>query len=310
MMNKKHILSIAGILVCVLLLDFIFGQGMDYLSSKAKGGDTFNNYYINQCLNDSIVIFGSSRANHHYDTGILEKELKTTAYNAGIDGNGIILAYCFLNNILHHGEKPQVVIYDFFLDFDLHDNDDRQAALKRIRPFYKIPGIKEIINDIDKNEYYKLHSASYRYNSIFLQIASDAISPKQNVINGYKPLNGSITNRFANNEDSGPGPVDSIKVKYLNKFIDICDRENISLIFVTSPSYHKIKDAQLYHRMLKEYTGNRDLIYLDFRNNPTYTGNDSLFVDPAHMNHIGAERFTLSLIDSLKSINTSHPIFN
>jgi len=307
-MNKRRILFIISILMGILLLDTAFGLGMDYLSSKAKGGDTFNNHYINKCLNDSIVVFGSSRANHHYDTSILEEEFGITAYNAGIDGNGIILAYAFLNNILARGEKPHIVIYDLLPDFDLYDNADRQAALNKIRPYYNASGMKEIIDDIDDKEYFKLHLASYRYNSIFIQIISDAISPRQTVVKGYKPLDGSITDKFISNEDDASRPVDPVKVKYLRRFIGLCEKENIKCVFVTSPYYHKVKDTQLYRRLLKEHSSKHDLLYLNFINDSSFTGQDSLFVDPSHMNRLGAGKFTRLLIDSLKAKNIVGPV--
>ena len=55
---------------------------------------------------------------------------------------------------------------------------------------------------------------------------------------------------------------------------------------MTSPYYHKVKDTQLYRRLLKEHSSKQDLLYLNFINDSSFTGQDSLFVDPSHMNRL------------------------
>ena len=49
--------------------------------------------------------------------------------------------------------------------------------------------------------------------------------------------------------------------------------------------------------------GNRKYRYITFQNDTAFTGHNELFVDPAHLNHLGAEKITAALLDR---ISTEH----
>lgn len=294
----KYLKRAAAVVLTLIVLDLAFGLAMKYVANHAKGGDTYNLNYINRHFNASLAIFGSSRANHHYVSQVFEDSLGLSAYNCGVDGNGILLAYCFLNNIISEGKAPQVVIYDFFPEYDLYDNGDHQKALTRIKPFYDIDGMKEIIDDLSENEYIKLHLGTYRYNSEFIQMLSDAVAPKQVVVKGYKPMQGTMATDFVK-ADNGTKPViDPVKVKYLNKFIELCSRHSITLVFVTSPVFNGSNGDNL--KLLRLYGGN-DLSLIEMSDHPRFLHNKDLFVDTQHMNSAGAELFSSMLVDSLRS---------
>lgn len=304
-MKKSVVRNIISTLTIVsvsfLILDYAFGRVIGIAESHAKGGDTFNRYYINNVSEDSILIMGSSRANHHYIPDSIANALNMSAYNCGIDGNGIILAYSFLNNIIRRGACPKLIIYDYFPPFDLYENDDRTKALSHLKPEFDKPGIKEIIDDIDSDEFIKLHFAAYRYNSIFIQVFSDAVNPRQSVTKGYKALSGSIQGRFARPAKDGLKNIDPVKLKYFRKFLKLAVDNNIRIIFVTSPYFHRTDSSQNYHSLLDSVVDTRSYRYFDFLNNPEFTEQKDLFTDPSHMNDAGAKKFTKALIDSIFS---------
>ncbi|MDE6498679.1 MAG: hypothetical protein K2L21_08470 [Muribaculaceae bacterium] len=284
-----------------LAVDFAFGLVMSWVMDHAKGGDTYKINYINRRFDDSLAVMGSSRANHHYVSTLLEDSLGLTVYNCGVDGNGIFLAYCFLNNILAQGRQPAVIVYDFLPSFDLYEADDRQKPLSRIKPFYDIEGMKEILDDLSENEYLKLHLATYRYNSEFLQMLGDAFSPQQHVIRGYKPSEGTITTDFAPPADESGRRIDPLKAEYMKKFADLCRRRGIDLVFVTSPMFFEPHENDNFAELLRRYGGS-DLKLLDFRRDSLFTGRKELFADPMHMNNAGATLFSSMLADSLRSL--------
>lgn len=287
--------------VAFLALDFAFGLVMRSVMDHAKGGDTYKMNYINRRFDDSLAIMGSSRANHHYVSSLLQDSLGLSVYNCGVDGNGIFLAYCFLNNILAQGRQPAVIVYDFLPSFDLLEAGDRQKPLSRIKPFYDIRGMKEILDDLSENEYIKLHLATYRYNSEFLQMLGDALSPQQRVIRGYKPSEGTITTEFAPPADESGRGIDPLKAEYLKKFIDLCRQRSIDLVFVTSPVFFEPGENDNFAELLRLYGGS-DLKLMDFRRDSLFTGRKDLFADPMHMNDTGARLFSSMLTDSLRSL--------
>lgn len=297
----KYLKRAAAVALTLIALDLAFGLAMKYVTNHAKGGDTYNLNYINRHFDASLAIFGSSRANHHYVSQVFEDSLGLSAYNCGVDGNGILLAYCFLNNIISEGRAPQAVIYDFFPEYDLFDNGDHQKALTRIKPFYDIDGMKEIIDDLSENEYLKLHLSTYRYNSEFIQMLSDAVSPKQVVIKGYKPMQGTMTTDFVKSDADKKWVIDPIKVKYLRKFIALCRQHSISLVFVTSPMFNGSPGNTDNRQLLSRYGGN-DLNLIEMSDDSHFLGDRNLFVDTQHMNDTGAKLFSSLLADSLRTV--------
>lgn len=295
----RFLLIVLGIVLALFALDRAFGAVMDHAVSGARGGDTRNHYYISNCLDDSVVIMGSSRANHHYVPQILADSLGMTVYNAGIDANGIMLASMQLNNMLARGHRPALIVYDYFPKFDLADISDLNRAIQRMRPYAEISGMDSIIRDIDRYENIKLNSYLYRYNSTFIQVLSDFVNPRQVVRSGYKPLYGSITTRFPRPADVvGTDRVDSVKVRYLRRFADICRREGISLVFVISPYYFDGMDFRIAE--LRGIVG-PDISLIDLSDSPAFVGQDSLFADPSHLNDAGARRFTSLLSEILRN---------
>ena len=74
----------------VAVIDCGFGVICDYLNSHSKGGDTKDRYYIAKQTSEDLLMMGSSRMHHHYVTEIVEDSLHMSAYNCGVDGNGIL----------------------------------------------------------------------------------------------------------------------------------------------------------------------------------------------------------------------------
>lgn len=296
--SVRFLIIVCAIAAALFALDRAFGFTMEHLTRKASGGDTANFLYINTALDDSIIVMGSSRANHHYHTPLLaDSLLRMPAYNAGSDGNGILMANMMLNNILAHGHKPKVILYDFFPKFDLFENNDHIKPMARMRPYIDIPGMDAIVDDIDPSENIKNLSQTYRYNSAFLQIISDYLRPQQKVAAGYKPLYGEIESEFTRPDRIADASAeDSLKVKYLRKLTDECRREGIRLVFIVSPYYFPGLD--FHTARLREIAG-ADAEILDFSSDTAFALHKELFQDPSHLNDKGAAKFTRMLADTL-----------
>ncbi len=292
----RFFLIVIALGASLVALDRGFGAVMERLTATAKGGDTANHRYINLEAADSVLVMGSSRANHHYDSSILEERFGMPVYNCGTDGNGILLAAMQLNNILGRGVRPRVVIYDYYAKFDVFDSNDHIKPLARMRPYCELPGMADIIDDLDPSENLKLRSGMYRYNSSFLQIISDNVRPRQSVVKGYKPLTGEMDAAFGGSGPTPEGAVDSLKVRYLRRFIELCRRNDIRPVFVFSP--HFLADENPHLGPLRREAGDSTLI-LDYSGDGRYCGRRDLFEDPSHLNAKGSALFSRELADTL-----------
>lgn len=296
----KYILAVVAVVVIVIGIDFAFGWAMSSFVRRAPAGDTANHAYINLNLNDSIVVMGSSRANHHYVPDILEQRSEVSVYNAGTDANGIILAYMQLTNMLNRGHKPKLIIYDYFPKFDVFENNDHSNPLTRMRPFSNLPGMADVIEDLAPNENIKLLSNLYRYNSIFIQILSDNLQARQQVVKGYKPLYGKMESGFSEKSAITDSTLpDSLKLKYFNKFLELARTNDIEVVFVISPYYFEGVDFHIDN--LRLLADDKTAIF-DFSSHPDFVGHNELFKDPSHLNDEGAQKFSVMLADSLSSV--------
>ncbi len=296
---KQFFIKISLISIIVIISDITIGGVMDYVVDHITvGGRGRDNYICNKCVDD-ILVFGSSRAVHHYNSKMLEDSLRMSCYNCGEDGNGIFLSYGRLLMIKER-HCPSVIIYDYVPVFDLELNDNNQY-LGWLKNRYKREGIDQIIDDINRLEKYKLKSGMYRHNSVFLQNLATYFTSISNDtgVKGFRPLKGEIDEMKIKNESvkqEAEVAKDPLKSKYLYMFKEAS--KGARLIFVVSPIWYGMKSSEKQY--IKDFCEENNLEFIDFSNNPKYVHNNLYFKDGAHLNEYGANEFTKDLISLLR----------
>lgn len=228
----------------VVLTDILCGLCFDFLFAHAKSGSTERVVHIAEQTNEDILIFGSSRAVHHYDATMIEKALGKSCYNCGFDGQGILLFYGLYQKISER-YSPEVIIYDIQPNFDYLKGDNIKY-LKTLRPYYWDKEIRSYISDVDRIEAVKDVSSMYRYNGISVQTLCDLSKARVNNIKGYQPSESKMVkepvvddNPFVPNEK-----LDTVKINYMKKFIRECKENGTRLIFVISPLYKRTNSIE------------------------------------------------------------------
>lgn len=148
------------------MIDFSLGKVLETILEQATMTDFGRDNHICNIGEEDLLVFGSSRAVHHYNTDMLKDSLQMSSYNCGEDGQGIILNYGRLLMSLER-HQPKVVIYDIIPEFDLCVGDNYRY-IKWLKPHFDRDGIGEIVKSVDSNEPYKLYSNIYRYNSGYM----------------------------------------------------------------------------------------------------------------------------------------------
>ncbi len=296
-MMKKFLIKIFAFFCIIFFIDILLGWAFDHMTKEAIGGNNGRINYICNQTDEELLIFGSSRAAHHYSPKIFMDSLGVTCYNCGEDGNGIILNYGRLLMILKR-YRPQIIIYDVSVSFDLMANDNHKY-LGMLKPYYERENIKELFLSVDKTEQWKMMSQLYRYNSLFLSIFADRIHPVNSVgFQGFRPLKGKIDKMKVRKVESksSVNKFDSLKLNLLNKFIN--RTESIKVVFVESPLWYGMDTMKL--APIKEICNHRNIPFVDFSNNLKYVGNNEFFKDGSHLNARGSDEFTKDLIIELK----------
>lgn len=219
---KKFLVNILIFFGIVAAVDFAAGKVFWYLQTKA-GGRTGAEYYACKESNEDVIIMGSSRASHHYVPQIITDSLGLSCFNAGQDGNGIILQYGRWK-MLSERYTPKMVIYDINPGFDLAENDN-MAYVDRLKPFAGDRRVRDYIGEIFPMERLKLMSKMYRYNYKFIEMASDYGRKTSN--GGYLPLYGQIRQEVVDGYEAQVSSLeyDEAKLKYLESLASECKRE-------------------------------------------------------------------------------------
>lgn len=293
---KKFVLKILLFFGCVAVMDVLFGFGFSWLRSHAKGGSTANCEYIANRANDDIIILGSSRATHHYIPQIIEDSLGMSCYNCGEEGNGVVLAYGRLR-MMTNRYKPKLIIYEITPGSDFETKEPNTKYLGYLRAYYNKNGIEEIFDDFDDEfSRLKMQSKMYQNTGRLLPDIIDNIIYRDNQ-KGYAPLYGKMNqkNSLAENVVDTIREVDSIKLSYVDKVIEVALSNDIPIIFAISPRYSldsRISKYEPAFSLCKE----RGVPVYNFINYPSIADNAEYFQDGGHMNHKGAEAYTNMLV--------------
>lgn len=294
---KKFITKIILLFAIIAIIDCVTGAVMNYVVNHIQVGGQGRDNYICCRSEEDILIFGSSRAVHHYNATMIEDSTGLSCYNCGEDGNGIILSYGRLI-MAKERHQPKIIIQDVAAPFDLLKNDNHKY-LGWLKARYNRNGISKIFDDIDRTERYKMFCQSYRYNSKFLQnlfvyftsISSDTGKK------GFRPINNSFDPmKIRKNTKPEVYEFDSLKVNYIHKFIDLS--KGSKLVFVVSPIWNGMDTAKL--QPLIDICKSQNILLLDYSNDPKYVHSDIYFHNGTHLNARGADEFTSDLIKALR----------
>lgn len=299
---KKFIGKVALFFLLIAIVDIVFGYAMESITKRIDIGGAGRDNYICDKMTDDVLIFGSSRAEHHYNAQMISDSLGVSCYNAGEGACGIILAYGRLLMTLER-YTPKTIIYEITPSSDYLVGKDNRNDLYRLKQRYDRLGIDSIFWNVDPTERYKMISGMYRHNSSFIQnlIVYFLRMSTGDDIKGFMPLNGTMDTMKIRTDkkqyDSKEGYVyDSLKVYYLDKFME--KTKDLKLVFVVSPIWYG--QDTLVLEPIKQICKKKNTCIIDFSNSPKYVHHNEYFKDGIHLNARGADEFTKDLITELK----------
>ena len=130
--------------------------------------------------------------------------------------------------------SPKLIIYDVS-GFDIYE-DDNSKYLDLMKPYYHEPGIDTIFWAINAKSRIMMMSNLYRYNTTCLRVLGNFIQPMLNYPKGYSALYKTMDYEPVIKEQA-PKTVDSLKVEFFEKFIQLAQGKEIQLVCCVSPTY-------------------------------------------------------------------------
>jgi len=252
-----------------------------------------------------FLVFGSSRANHHYVPRIIEEEINMDYYNVGRDGSFIPYHYAVLCSILSRW-TPNIVILDITKN-DLIKQGDDYARLSVLLPYYEDNvSIRQVVNMKSKFEKIKLLSKIYPYNSQIFSIMLGNISSLSAKKKDEKGFVG-LTDGFKGDttKTNWIEELDERKVELYKRFIGKCKENGVLLYVVCSPYYLNDTISGKSVSLAKSIAVSAGVEFIDFSNDKGFVENKKLFYDKNHLNERGAIIFTKELSKRIEH-NSKH----
>lgn len=300
---KYFLFKLVVLFLIVFILDYVIGNILTYFYFKQKSGLLYRTTYSIEKTEADLLIFGSSRANHHYNPNIFENRMNLHSYNVGRDGNFIFYHSAVLKSVLKR-YSPKIIILDF-VPSEFREENHIYDRLSSLLPYYRThPEMREIINLKSMYEKVKMFSYIYPYNSLIFSIAigNTEFNKKRNYdFKGYIPLKKILNNPIKIDITSSRYEIDNIKINAYKTFIQDCINSNVKLYIVCSPYYIKSNHIDYSVRIGKEIARRNNIEFFDYSNNPLFLNNSKLFSDISHLNDNGATIFSNILINNIKN---------
>ncbi len=285
------------LLICLLfVVDQLLGKLLSKFFFSAQHGYIHQLNYVMNDMYDDMLVFGSSRAVHHYVPEVLS-DSNVTAFNCGSDGKNIYYHYALLCRISER-YVPQVVVLDIIADDFRVGRKDVADNMKSLYPYYSInENLDELIDRGSVVEKIKLNSLLYRYNSKLSEIISDNFMNKDSNWNlGYIPLHGIGHGSPMNH---GLSPVDTSKITCLERFINLALAKNIKLILCISPAYGQSSEE---FEPIAQIANKYQVPLFNHLLDSTYVDHKEWFKDYYHLNDDGARIYSANIVQEIKAL--------
>ena len=295
----KFFLKLALFFCLVICIDFSLGWVFDMVYANTQKGDYGRNQYICSQVDKECLIFGSSRAIHHFSPRLIQEKTGMTCYNCGDDGMGIVAMYGRYQ-LIRQRCIPKVIIYDVVAHFDLAA-DDKTRYIGNLRYYLDDKGTVDLVTGVDGTERFKNWSRTYKYNSRFVDIVVQSISEAEGTAAeyDYAPLYGEMKYDVASQEVKSYR-LDPFKLSLFEELIKSCQKDGTKIIFTISPWYKATDDSE--YAPLMELCQQYAVPVLNHFMDEEFIASKNLFKDSSHLNGEGAILLCNKVCEELKAI--------
>ena len=299
-MDKKTFKFFIKFIVLFVVTSFIVDK-LVYLSitkieEKVFNGQTVGkvNHYLSLKDTTDLIVFGSSRANHHFNT------LNGVEFNMGMDGKKIAF-HATLIKLLPKRYKQTVVLHidpEYFFSENYNGSDIK--SLKNL--FHRNKIINKQLKKLNQDELISNFYYTNLYNFKLVPILKNYLFPTYDYKNysGFDPiypndfqklvLKKILDKKEMNTECQTNFKINKIHDVHIDEIISFCKENNKKLIVFTSPRYYDNckEDNLLFTKIMNK----KNINYYDFTNFFNDNNDISYWKDLTHLSSLGAELFT------------------
>lgn len=298
---KRLIIWLGCMIALVIAFDIAFGHWFDrYMAEHTLPGDYEITDHVLRDFDDDIVVLGSSVALNGINTRRMADSLGIKAFNGGANGQAFPFYLTMLKAIV--GQKvPEHVILGL-LPGSLEDTG-AGVRYNFLAPYYgrNIADIDRCLAGDDAAEQMFLNSGMYRMNRIWFRIfLYNFISAGIKGENGFiaKPLPPAFPERISQDRDVVMSEERRMQLK---EFVELCHENNIVLTVVFTPQWLTARQAEESAvREVRDICGKYGYRVFDDSVLAPFDSDSTLFYDNFHINIIGSDIYTDTLINRLR----------
>ncbi len=314
----KHF-ALRALLAAILIISIDQGLGLvlGKLYARTQEGDFGGCINLTLEQRNDVVVFGSSRAKHHYIPDVLEKSTGRSFFNAGIDAQNLLCHYGIAQLVL--GEyTPKAFVLDLNPE-DLRDAGGTASLdkLSVLLPYYKRDNsaLNTLLLERSKFERVRLLSAAYPYNSMLMPLLKYTLKPDSAGTiksRGFLPYYGSDVLEIVRIEEMNAPPeattvpaIDPFQVNTLRNFVASAREKNVTFIVCLGPLWEKKgQDLADHTALLDAYLALLEelevpVVRVDSSTSDLFL-NPKLYKDRIHVNKEGATAFSEVLGEQLR----------
>ncbi len=297
---KKLAISILFILVGVFIVDRVGGMALWWVNQHTHDTTGPKMKYMVNDIDEDVLLLGASKCQRHYVSSIISDTLGMSVYNGGIDATNNIYAHYIMLNYVLTRHTPKVVCLEV-LSSDFAPTSADFEAVSFFAPYF---GLSERADSVFRlaGTYWKYRASHlYRYNArVVSNIFGLAVNRQEGEDNGYLPLQ--KPDHFPSKLKYSPPlqDIDSVKLGYVQRFVNLSKQKGFKLIFMVSPMYIKV-DAG-YYDVLKTLAKQNGIPFMDYHTTGMYLDHPEYFKDTYHLWDKPARAFSSIFASDLKNI--------
>lgn len=304
----KFLILITAVIGCHIIFNAILDTGK---VRHLRMSTTFRNY-TEKKNNIDLLFVGSSHAHCSFNPAVIKNKVNISSYTLGSGEQSYANSYYVLKEALRY-HKPKIVIQEVtyrcykpglreinagagnFDKFDLKDTElyHELAITDRIKYNIKYIHLDLILNSMLINITGKRSVNNIDgYEAWRNTISVESISAIMNA----KPDKYNLDDQFYQN------------MKYIDKIIELCKKEGITLIFVSAPELVYPSNHADIQNYFRNYFNKRKSDFYDFTDGKLVKFIPTMdFKDAGHLNIYGAEKITSYIAEIASQILWKSP---
>lgn len=251
-------------------------------------------------VNDDVVLMGTSRSAYHYVPSIIMDSINVSVYNGGISASDNIYSHYILLNLMLSHHTPKVVCLELMSN-DFRKGGDPFNKITYYAPYFGHSKKADSVY-IEAGTYWRYKfSHLYRFNSKGIEALGGLfVNHRYGEDHGFYKILGDRDNSMTLVSESEDIEIDALKLKYLQRFINICKEKGIKLVFTISPRYSIV--APTYYDPLKMLADQNKVPFLNYHSIGLFLDKPEYFKDNGHLLEEGAIMFSSIFASDLKRI--------